>query len=411
MSFEVSQMALELPEECFHCYFVCDQDPGIFTCLSCADQAGLCLAHALTHLADTGHELYVQVTPGSHSLCRLDASGSITTLDPSTNCEYGSLYSDRELITYPSDIWKPLADEDSLRRSWVAGFYNLGYTCYTNSTLQVMLAIREFSEFCLTSACSQSGPLGFEFNRLLSALSTGNSLSLVNGRLRKQIALDSPDYLNTAPQDSVDYFHYLTATIRKYIPGAPLSLSEFDLRTDTKCQSCGKTVSSLENAVKLITIEPAELGKSTQLDDIDDMSAPPVSVINLDWDCPDCHRRKANVCKQIVSAPKYLFVVNALDIGSRDPDCRYKRDLKLALDPDCLCLSSFVESGEAVYELLAFTHHQGRWSKYGHDISYVRHDGVWVEHNDAVMRKVEDIKKHVVFGKQYLYLYRLKGGE
>jgi hypothetical protein len=41
-----------------------------------------------------------------------------------------------------------------------------------------------------------------------------------------------------------------------------------------------------------------------------------------------------------------------------------------------LSLTGFVEAEEVVLELLAFTHHQGRWAKYGHDIAYVSHDGV-----------------------------------
>jgi ubiquitin C-terminal hydrolase len=312
---------------------------------------------------------------------------------------------------YPWYAWRPITDEDNLLRPWVAGFNNLGNTCYTNATLQVLFAIREFSDFCLTPACTNSGRLGFEFNRFLSALSIGQRLSLINGRLQNALAVDAPDYLQPMPQDSIDYFHYATATIRKYLPAAPLSITEFDLRTDITCQSCRKTLSTLENRVKVLTIEPAQLIATGQLDDIDDMIARRLSFERRDWDCPACHGGRAAVSKKIVSAPRYLFVINELDVGTREPDFRYKRDLKLALDPDRLSLTGFVEAGEAVYELLAFTHHQGKWAKYGHDIAYVRHDGVWVEHNDDMMRRVEDIQKHVVFGRQYLYLYRLKAGE
>jgi ubiquitin C-terminal hydrolase len=77
----------------------------------------------------------------------------------------------------------------------------------------------------------------------------------------------------------------------------------------------------------------------------------------------------------------------------------------LTLDPDELRIG-FADTGPARYRMIAFMHHHGRWALYGHDIAFVREDDHWIKFDDGEVTVVPNIQRHVVFGRQYLYLYR-----
>jgi uncharacterized UBP type Zn finger protein len=350
--------------------------------------------------------LFAKVAPsGVTGLVRFDSSGGFNQIDSSNIPEFRRRFSGR---TAYYAFWDSMTVTDTIRQPFIAGFYNLGNTCYFNATLHVLFAIRDFIQYFLSDECYAQSDLGREFHRLVTELMFGDHPCLLNGRLRYAMCADLPSYLQPDPQDSIDYFHYQMATIRRYLPSAPFDVIEFDTVAEIRCSSCHQPRIVEEKDVSLIVIAPQELGKDPQSDDIDDMIARAFQFTRSDCDCPSCHGRVAEVSKKIRRAPKYLFINNALDVGSRSPDLRYKRDLTLSLDPDELSLSKYVESGEAVYELAAFTHHFGKWAKWGHDVAYVREMDSWVKYDDRIASSVEAIKKTVVFGKQYLYLYRLK---
>jgi uncharacterized UBP type Zn finger protein len=394
-------MDIFLPEECFVCCTNLADPPGIFSCLECASLTGFCPAHAVAHQAETGHAKFALITTGETlTAILLEPSGSFQTLPSADHPELARL---AKLRRYPADVFLPYPDMP--RRPIVAGFFNLGNTCYLNSNLHVLFAMPEFVEYCLSEDCGRAGPLGFEFRRLVTELVTGRRQPLINGRLRLVLDIDHEEYLRPEPMDSIEFFNYLFSTIRRYLPDAPLSLAEFDEFVDVACASCGHTTrSSGSKSAHAIVIEPAETKRSLITDDIDRMLDRFCRFQKSGWCCPTCGGRTNNCTRSIAPAPKYLFVNNQLDFGTREPDVRFKRNLVLTLDPDDLRIG-FASSGTARYRMIAFMQHVGRWAKFGHDTAFMREGDHWITFNDGDVTIVPNIHRQVVFGHQYLYLY------
>jgi ubiquitin C-terminal hydrolase len=307
---------------------------------------------------------------------------------------------------YPHHVFE--VHEDSVRRPGIAGFFNLGNTCYYNSNLHVLLSMREFVDYSLTNDCKNSHVIGFELNRFVSELINGRHGVLINGRLRLAIDADHPEYLRPDPIDSVEFFHYFYQTIRRYVPHAPLSLTEFDVVTEAQCAKCGQTVSiGRENALYFLPIEPDVVTWESITDSLPAMIGRWATYTRTDWECPACHCRGGEFHRKILKAPKYLYINNQLDYGEPD-EGRFKRAMALNLDTEALHIKSEAEP-DVVYRLMSFMNHVGRWAKWGHDISFVRVGGEWITFNDASAVIVPDIRSAVRFGEQYLCLWERVG--
>jgi uncharacterized UBP type Zn finger protein len=394
-------MDVFLPEECFDCYTTLADPPGVFSCLECSVLTGFCPAHAVAHQAAAGHSTFALITTAKMpTAVRLSSSGSFQTLPSADHPEPTRLAS---LRRYPAYVFDPCPEMP--RRPLVSGFFNLGNTCYMNSNLHVLFAIPEFVKYCLSENCGKAGPLGSEFRRFVTELVNGTRQPLINGRLRFAIDVDRTEYLQPNPIDSVEFFDYLFGIIRRDLPDAPLSLTEFNEIVNVTCTSCGKTTRISESkSVHAIVVEPLGTGTRLMTDDIHRMLDRFCRSQKSDWCCPACGSCANESSRSIDAAPKYLFVINQLDVGPREPDARYKRNLVLTLDPDELRIG-FASSGPARYRMIAFMHHSGRWAKYGHDIAFMREDDHWIKFNDSDVTVVQNIQRQVVFGQQYLYLY------
>jgi ubiquitin C-terminal hydrolase len=106
---------------------------------------------------------------------------------------------------------------------------------------------------------------------------------------------------------------------------------------------------------------------------------------------------------EIVSAPRYLFVRNDLDV--QEGEERFKRNVVLDMETERLKLGALLLNGDAEYRLVAFMDHKGAWAKLGHDIAYVRDKDGWIRFDDEEVQECATLRNAVVFGRQYLYLF------
>lgn len=392
--------------ECEICYHFDDDEGGVYECLVC--HRIFCDKHRDIHQQETNHSDFKQ---------------HLKTLDPNIK---------EDII-------------DNSPSSMVSGFQNLGNTCYFNSNLHVLFAIDEFVNYCLTDECDNrvipsedkiEHQLGHQLHRFLVALHKGDRLFMRPSLLREAIDVDSPEYLNPRPQDSIDFFNYMITTIKKKLgfPETHLNLTEFDFVDTITCSNCSKTFTSLNTRKNNQASdpfycfiikprqhpdecdEPVQLNLDEMIDDRCNYAFKNISETDLkgfkrlNWTCPNCQCHEGTIARKIKNAPKYLFINNRLDHGSREKDTRKKLKANLEFDINNLDISRHVLEGNGKYELIAFMHHMGRWAKWGHDISYVRKSGsdnIFYKFNDLVVKEV-DVRTNVEFGKQYLYLFKQK---
>jgi ubiquitin C-terminal hydrolase len=300
---------------------------------------------------------------------------------------------------YPAFVFTSASE--AIRKPLIAGFFNLGNTCYFNSNLHVLLSIPEFVDYCLTEDCKATHQIGFEFHRLVTELAFGRHITLINGRLRLAIDADEPSLLDPKPTDSVYFFQYLFRTIRRYLPLAPLHLSEFTILTAVHCQSCRQTFQiGREEAVYVLPIEPIIVTREEIRDSLPAMIS---RWAHFRQACPKCNQPGGEFTRKLARAPQYLFVNNQLDYGEGEE--RFKRKMVLDLDTEALHIGFVEGETDVVYRLKSFMHHNGRWAKYGHDVAFVRYDDGWLKYSDEVVDEIPDIGSKVVFGEQYLYLW------
>jgi uncharacterized UBP type Zn finger protein len=392
-------MSVFFPQECYSCYTVLSDPPGIFICLECPTREGFCATHALEHFRTQKHRKFILSTIDQFMHVIV---GPDDRLIPDPSADFPLSEFAPEDRRYPSRALTKTPD--TLRRRLVAGFFNLGNTCYYNSNLHVLLAIPEFVDYCLTEDCKTSHRIGFELYRFVSELAFGNHPALINGRLRLAIGADEPAFLEPDPIDSVLFFHYIFRTLRRYIPRAPLDLSEFDVLTKVRCENCGETVQiGLEKSVYVLPIEPEVVTFDTISDTLPKMLGRWARFQNQDLKCPKCGEARGEFTRTIVCAPKYLFINDQLNYGEEEE--RFKQSMVLELDTEALHFGFVEGGGDFVYRLKAFMNHTGRWAKYGHDIAFVRHEEEWIRYSDRLVVEVEDIRTQVVFGQQYLYIW------
>lgn len=392
-------------KECETCYYYDDDGGGVYECLTC--HRDFCSKHRDIHQQETNHTEFKQYQ---------------RTLNPNIEEEI--------LENIP-----PLP--------MVSGFQNLGNTCYFNSNLHVLFAIDEFVNYCLTDECDKhiipnendiKRQLGHQLHRFVTALYKGDRLFMRPRLLRQAIDADNEQYLSPRPQDSIDFFNYMMSTIKRKLGFSEthLNLTEFNFVDTITCANCSQTFQSLntrkneDNSKEPFYCfivkprqHPGECDEPVHLnldDMIDDRCC--FNFINsdeatnglkrLNWTCPNCSCHEGKIERKIDHAPKYLFINNRLDHGSRSEDTRKKLQANLNFDINNLNMSKHILEGNVQYKLIAFMHHSGRWAKWGHDISYVRKQGsdrIFYEFNDLSVREV-NVLANVDFGKQYLYLFK-----
>ena len=228
--------------------------------------------------------------------------------------------------------------------------------------------------------------------------------------LRNEIDSDAPQYLENSPMDSVDFFDYMFKTIRNKLPNAPIDLAEFDYDYNITCNNCKISFNENENDLFKFIIKPSvpipDDKKEPVILNIDELIKQSFNHIAHKYKCPNCGNEEVVIKKTIKKAPKYFFVNNRLDYGTKDPDFRKKLCAKLEFDIDNVDISKYVLSGNGHYKLIAFMDHFGKSAKWGHDKSYVRKEGnSFYEFDDDVVTIIENIHKRVTFGQQYLYLF------
>lgn len=396
-------------KECETCYHFDDDPDGVYECQTCFRV--FCSKHRDIHQQETNHSEF------KHYYCDLD----------------------------PNTLESILENVPS---SMVSGFQNLGNTCYFNSNLHVLFAIEEFVNFCLTGDCDSiivpnekdiKRQIGHQFHRFVTALYKGDRLFMRPTLLRQAIDADNVEYLDPRPQDSIDFFNYMMRTIKRKIgfEKSNLNLTEFNFVDTITCENCSQTFQSHntrkdnENSNDPFYCfivkprqhpgeceEPVQLILDEMIDDrccfnfhnkIADSSEKTANGYKqLNWKCPNCNCCKGKIVRKIDHAPKYLYINNRLDHGSRTEDTRKKLKANLQFDINNLDISRHLVEGSGKYKLIAFMHHMGRWAKWGHDISYMRKqdsENIFYKFNDIDVREV-NVKNDVEFGKQYLYLFK-----
>lgn len=399
--------------ECEVCYHFDDDGGGVYECQTC--HRIFCEKHRDIHQQETNHLEYQ-----NYSL----------QLDP---------YVIENIL-------------DNIPSSMVSGFQNLGNTCYFNSNLHVLFSIDEFVNYCLTDDCDKhiipnedkiSHQLGHQLHRFVTALYKGNRLFMRPTLLRLAIDVDNEEYLTPRPQDSVDFFNYMMSTIKNKIgfTESHLNLTEFNFVDTITCSNCSQTFQRVNTRKNENDTndpfycfivkprqhpgecsEPVQLNLDEMIDDrcnfnfqnkpVNSCDKLPDGFKRLNWTCPNCKCNEGKIIRKIDHAPKYLFINNRLDHGSRTQDTRKKLQANLQFDINNLDISRHVIDGNGKYKLIAFMHHMGRWAKWGHDISYVRKqesDNIFYKFNDICLCEV-NAKTDIDFGKQYLYLFKQVSG-
>ena len=414
-----SDNTLFCPEECSLCYHVLDDDGGVYVCLHCDKPAGFCPTHAKQHAV--GEHQYFLNNTSTDQICVKFESGEFKGVDeeslpPECAVALKNLETFRE---YPPYVWEPAAESWPPRWGMYAGldreipgvrgFFNLGNTCYYNSTLHMLFGISPFVKYCLTDECRLANKLGFEFHRFVKEMMEGTHQRLINGRLRLALDEEAKQYLDPDPQDSQDYVRYAIDYIRTQLPEAPLSLIEFERHTTVKCDKCGavEDVSRDKNA-RFLEIAPAIADRSkTPCEDIKDMIKRASEFKKSDWVCPKCGATGGTCYVKIVKAPKYLIVHNSLDIDGEDGE-RFKQPMRLTIDVDELMIP--MERGRGLYKLKAFMDHRGAWAVDGHDIAFMRKRDKWICFNDELVTQIpcNSLTSVVQIGTQYFYLFKRK---
>ena len=415
-------LSLFMPEECSLCYHMRTDEGGVYSCLHCDDPVGFCPTHAKQHAVGEHQYFLHTISPGSKGECVKFESGESKavekeSLPPECADRLARLDTYRRYPPYawemncgfPNATWG-VHNDLSREIPGIHGFFNLGNTCYCNSTLHMLFGISPFVKYCLTDECRLANKLGFEFHRFVKEMMEGTHHALNNGRLRLALDEEETQYLRPDPQDSQDYVRYVVNYIRTKLPDAPLSLIEFERHTTVKCDKCGAVddVSREKNA-RFLEIEPAIADKSkTAYEDINDMIKRVSEFKRSDWVCPKCGATGGTCYVKIVKAPKYLIIHNSLDRDAEDGG-RFKQPMRLTnLDPDELMIP--MERGRGVYKLKAFMDHKGAVAIDGHDIAYMRKRDKWICFNDDLVTELpcDSLSVVVPLGTQYFYLWKRK---
>jgi hypothetical protein len=200
-------------------------------CLECSPLTGYCFSHAISHLTLTKHDLHALVRPAEPpTLVSLAPSGSFSFVR-----EFHPAVAELCLTRrYDPSVFHAPAGRP--RRALVAGFPNLGCTCYLNANLHLFLAIPEFAAYCLTDSCASASALGFELHRFVGELVRGRHAPVSPRLLRIALNAGAPQYLLPAPIDSTEYFEHFFKTVRERVPAAPLDLAEFTLLSVIECE-------------------------------------------------------------------------------------------------------------------------------------------------------------------------------
>ncbi|OHT14945.1 hypothetical protein TRFO_14591 [Tritrichomonas foetus] len=378
--------------ECQECYVLETDEEGVYKCDTCGKV--FCQGHREDHRKSANHSTFTHIKSD----------------DPFFFSE------DDKFTTNSEQIYSPM----------VSGFANLGCTCYFNSCLHVLFSINELVNYFLSDECDQVNELGHQFHRFVTELNKGSRPKLQNSLLRNEVDRDNEKYLRSDPQDSIEFFDYLYSTIHQKLPDSNIdNLLEFSFSDTLQCKHCSQVFTEKVHNVRFLKVKPGLPFQSGR------MSLNLLNMINNEfekspkvWNCPNCDHNEAKKNRKILNPPKYLIVLNRLDYGSREPDTRRKRDVQLEFDLNDLNISHHIscslgdeseahqklDENQGHYRLIAFMDHSGKWAKYGHDTCYVRNgeSDQWYWFNDSAVSIIDDIMENVVFGRQYLYLFKQK---
>ena len=406
--------------ECSICYYNFTMKNGVFTCLDCGQC--FCSDHLFQHSNENSHYHYVHNKLFQSKYIEVK-DGAIIECPPKEEGEY--LSKSQYVCQSEQPFYYTLeAPTNNVVKSMVCGFGNLGLTCYMNTTLHVIFAIQEFSDYCYDPKCDSYGPLGHQLHRFMIPLYEAKHPVLFPKLLRKAINAGAPIYNEMEPQDSLSYFHYLFPYLNNNLPSCPLNLVTFNLKETRKCPKCGHTITKKTQHyhIGMPVIDTLPEKETFHTDIISSIRAglnPPETFI-----CPECDYQcfqnsfpefysndvpiksietNTFVSKEFETIPKYLFITHNLDIGPTNT--RYKRLVDLQFNKDDIDLTDVVG---AKYQLKAFSYHMGRWAKLGHDMAFVKYDNEWIFFNDIETSIATEIVNDFHFGAQYLYLLERK---
>ena len=397
-------------DECLKCYTLWYDEEGVNTCLDCGKC--FCNEHAMEHTKSKGHPYFIHFDNPQASQFRFfdDQGFTPAELPP----EYIQIV--KIIKAQPFLYENPRGGDDAqFPMPMLSGFYSdnwgrtrsieSGNTSYLNAILHTIFSMEEFSSFFVGSECERGDyqDLGQQFFRFVSELRRGNRKTMRPRLLHRSIGRLDKRFRDNQPKDAMEFLKFLLHTFHLRMKGAPMNLITFDISWTVLCNNCCYVETGIDKNQQILTIYPQLDIQQTQWAGIEDLIDRSMLFTVSNRKCPKCGG-ELTCSRSITKAPQYLFIHVALDNSG------HKIDLHLELDPDNLNLAQHVISSSdqlAVYKLNAFTSHSGKTANWGRNSAYVKYNQQWYKFYDESVLAC-DRDHNFKFGKQYLYLYKLR---
>lgn len=291
----------------------------------------------------------------------------------------------------------------------IAGFRNIGNTCFMNSAIQTLIRCDLLTKFMLSHEFT--GPLSNTYKNLLfnytreKILSPGEVKHVLGKRFRRFMGFNQQD----AHEFFIDFLDILEEEFKideKLTEDERKTVSIlFDCKINTIIKSCEtkqkssiiEPVRSLAVAIsdtQRISLESCLLNfiKSETLDD----------PANL-WEAPDGNKEVATKTSIIKEFPPYLaFQVKRFTFTKGFGG----KKLSTSINVKHKWTSLLFPEGK-YYELSGFIFQSGSFYG-GHYVSYGKIDGQWYCFNDSSVNKIDDKSVNLIAQKAYMLFYVMR---
>ncbi|KAL4492058.1 hypothetical protein ABPG72_008479 [Tetrahymena utriculariae] len=333
--------------------------------------------------------LHKQLTPDLQQQIE-KAYNSVKSL---TNKELNQNEFNRKCVEYENKVKK---QESTIQKEEFRGFNNYGQTCYFNSLNQIILRLKIFDNYLNEKNKFVSTHLFSQYRKLLKCLELENN-SADQNLISDIIRTSSPEFRFGTQQDPQEYFvnfvrklYFEEKNITKEeeqnkvaIQHCLFNIEKYGRKT---CHKCKLFSNYKKEEFTSISINLSNQNDPNELDFFQMTKQTNIQYQKVTLNCSTCNQNVEMSTDEMYSVipPILVFQLN------RVKDNNYNKNLCKVRFPEFLNFLEIQNNGynfpyaKSNYRLVGIVNHLGKFTNFGHYVSYVRYEQTnkWILFDD-----------------------------